>query len=174
MKNYRWVIFLIFLFNFFTFSVNAQSPYVLPYPSFMPGSMFYKINIIKDEILRHWYFGSFGQFKYNLKQSDKYLVEAKTLFEYKQYLLGSEALKKSDNFFTQTTINLNTARGEGKDIKGNFLILKNAGSKHIEVLSKLGNEVPESFTWSPEKKKPTILQLKKDIDNSIEIRKKHQ
>jgi len=158
----------------FSRTVHADSSYVLPYPSFMPGNPLYKVNLIKDEILKYWYFGSFGQFKYNLKQADKYLVEAKTLFEYKQYLLGSEALKKSDNFFTQTTINLNTARGEGKDIKGNFLILKNAGSKHIEVLSKLGNEVPESFTWSPEKKKPTILQLKKDIDNSIEIRKKHQ
>ena len=58
----------------------AESPYVLPYPSAMPGSIFYKLNLIQDELLRFWYFGDFGQFKYNLAQSDKYLVEAINLF----------------------------------------------------------------------------------------------
>ena len=75
----------------------AESQYVLPYPSAMPGSFLYKLNLVQEEILRYWYFGDFGQFKYNLGLSDKYLVEAKTLFEYKQYLLAISPSKWSSD-----------------------------------------------------------------------------
>lgn len=173
MKNYRWIFILLLLFEIFTVRVFAQSSYVLPYPSFMPGSPFYKINLVKEEILKYWHFGNFSHFKYNLKQSDKYLVEAKTLFEYKQYLLAVNALEKSDFHFSKTKPSLLNAKREGKNISQNRNILHEASLKHVEVLLKIEREIPETFVWQPEKKKPTTLYLSKEIREAIDIRKKN-
>lgn len=178
--NLKGVLFFVFLF--FSFAQlsfaqsslvreNASSAYVLPYPSFMPGSFFYKLSIVKDELLKYWYFGDFGQFKYNLKESDKYLVEGKTLFEYKQYLLGASSFKKSDYYFEKLMPALLDAKKNGKNIRDNLKLLKSAGEKHIEVLEKLKGEVPEHFYWDPEKGMPANLNLKEILDNSIRLRK---
>ncbi len=79
---------LFFLLSLFLpLSSFAQSDYVLPYPSSMPGSIYYKLHLAWESVIEYWNFGDFGQFIYNLKQFNKYVVEAKTLFEYIQYLL---------------------------------------------------------------------------------------
>lgn len=167
------VIFVFFLFFLFTSCSQASSEYILPYPSFLPGSPFYKLSLIKEMLDKFWYFGNFGQFTYYLKESDKYLVESKTLFEYKQYLLAIDSLKKSDNFFLQTLPNLSRAKDSGEDISEQRKILRGASLKHIEVLEKLNNDVPSIFYWAPEKGKPQVLNIRSQIDNSIEIRKKY-
>lgn len=148
----------------------AQSDYVLPYPGVMPGSKLYILQEMKNAALQYWYFGNFGQFTYNLKQSDKYLVEAKTLFEYKQYLLANIALKKSDGYFQKLPYNLEQARKEDKNISEKKKILESAALKHREILEKLGKEVPEHFSWTPEKKVSTELNLHENIERAIRIR----
>lgn len=162
---------MLFAFVFYTPKTYAYSIYVLPYPSAMPGNIFYKLELIKEYISRFWYFGDFGQFDFNLKKADKYLVEAKTLFEYKQYLLGYKALLVSDTYFEKTKPTLLSAAHHGKNISDKSEILKGASRKHIEVLLKMNNEVPNSFTWTPEKDKPTNLNLEDAISKSIKIRK---
>src|SRR3989344_5431061 len=92
---------IFFLFFLFTKTALADSSYVLPYPSAMPGSNFYKLHVLYEQLSRYWYFGDFGQFKFSLRYADKYLVEAKILFEYKQYLLGYSALDKSNLYFQE-------------------------------------------------------------------------
>lgn len=148
----------------------AASPYVLPYPSAMPGSTFYKIHGILEKLLQYWYFGNFGQFEYNLKQSDKYLVQAKTLFEYQQYLLGYNALLKSDDFFKKIKPYLLRAKHEGKDISQKEIILKQAALKHVEVLEKMQQDTPQSFVWQPEKASATQLNLRDALSRSENIR----
>lgn len=166
------LIIFIALFNL-KFSAFAQTTdYVLPYPSFMPGSKFYSVHQIWEKIIQYWYFGNFSQFKYNLSQSDKYLVEAKTLFEYKQYLLGYQALKKSDNLFSMVPFYLQRAKQEGKNIDQKQEVFKQAALKHIEVLTKMQSIVPEHFVWKPEKDSSTNLFLREAIQNSISIRNK--
>lgn len=155
-------------------SVFASSDYVLPYPSAMPGGFMYKTHLILENVLKYWYFGNFGQFTYNLKESDKYLVEAKTLFEYNQYLLGYKALQKSDGYFQKTLPFLVLANKEGKDIKSDRVILSSAALKHTEVLQKLKKELPESFNWQPEKSVSSFLNLRSLIENSILTREKYQ
>lgn len=167
-----WVILIIFFsYTVFVVRAYASSPYVLPYPSVMPGGIAYKIHLVWEKVMQYWYFGSFGQFEYNLKQSDKYLVEAKTLFEYKQYLLGYQALQKSDNYFKQSYPFLLKARNQGKDIFDKKKILSQASEKHIEVLIKIKNDTQDSVTWSPEKIAATYLNIGKKIGESISIRK---
>lgn len=174
MRRYSW-IFLFFIF-FFILSLNpvsARSNYVLPYPSYMPGSIFYKIHLVFEGAMKCWYFGNFGQFEYNLKQSDKYLVEAKTLFEYKQYLLAYQALQKSDRYFNNIQQYLIKAQEEGKNIVQKQNKFKEASSKHMEVLNAIKQQIPEKFIWQPEKAFSTTLHLSKIIENSIEIRNKN-
>ena len=164
------LIILIALFNL-KFSAFAQTTdYVLPYPSFMPGSKFYSVHQIWEKISRYWHFGNLAQFKYNLSQADKYLVEAKTLLEYKQYLLGYQALKKSDIFFSMAPFYLQKAKQEGKNIDEKKRLLDQAALKHIEVLTSIQSVVPEHFVWKPEKDGPTNLSLQESIQNSILIR----
>lgn len=158
------------LFIFSTSSTFAASSYVLPYPSTMPGGIAYKIHLVEEMVLKYWYFGDFGQFTYNLKQSDKYLVEAKTLFEYNQYLLGYNALEKSDSYFVKTLPNLDMAKTHGKDISEDRAILSQAALKHVEVLSQMETSVPSNFLWQPEKTSATSLNLKDAIKTSIKIR----
>lgn len=125
-----------------------------------------------EKILKYWYFGNFGQFGYSLKESDKYLVEAKTLFEYNQYLLGFKALQESNNYFLDAPLYLKNAVVEHKDISQKENLFKEASLKHVEVLSLMLNQTPEIFVWNPEKSKPTILNLKDLINESINIRDK--
>ncbi len=168
MLKFIFSIFLLLLI--FTNETYAESSYVLPYPSFMPGSKFYIIFEVKDKLSKYFYFGDFGNFKYNLSQSDKYLVEAKTLFEYKQYLLGFTSLQKSNEYFTNIKSNLGSAKNSGKNIEDKEKNLTEASLKHVEVLERIKENVPQTFEWVPEKATPTKLYLKKQIDDAIKIR----
>lgn len=166
---------LLLALSFFTLTQisYAQSTYVLPYPSVMPGGINYKLHLVWEKIMQYWYFGDFGQFTYNLNESDKYLVEAKTLFEYQQYLLGYEALQKSNGYFQKTLPYLVIAKEHGKNISENRALLSNASEKHIEVLQKMEQENPKTFHWSPEKSAPSDLQIQSLIERAIAIRKQY-
>ena len=150
--------------------VSAESSYVLPYPSYMPGNFFYKPRLVISKISKYIYFGDFGKFDYNLKEADHYLVEAKILFDYKQYLLATSALNKSDEYFKNIYPALEDARRNGKDISGRDLILKEASRKHMETLGRLSDHLPEEVEWNAEDSTPTNLNFKKILENSINIR----
>jgi hypothetical protein len=172
-KFFRLFILILFFLILLRTPVFAQSNYVLPYPSSMPGSLSYKIHLIYENISKYWYFGDFGQFDYNLKMADKYLVEAKTLFEYKQYLLGYNALKKSDQYFVNILPSLTRAEKNGKNVAQKTEIFNEASKKHIEILQEMISNAPGIFIWKPEKSNPTELNLKIALDMSIQLREKN-
>jgi hypothetical protein len=149
---------------------QAQAEYMLPYPSYMPGNKLYRISRLLDRAKQPLYFGSIASYKYHLALSDKYLVEAKILFEYKQYLLATDALKRSDEQFKQAPHHLARAEGEGKDIRVLSAQFREAATVHKTVLVRLQAFVPETFTWEPEKATPTVLALHDLLDESIRIR----
>lgn len=124
--------------------------------------------------MQYWYFGDFGQFDYNLRESDKYLVEAKTLFEYEQYLLGYNALQKSNDYFTKTYGYLQKAKDNGKNITDRRTILMEAAVKHIETLQKMESETPTAFNWSPEKSPASQLEIHKLIETSLQLTKQYE
>lgn len=170
MKVFR-ILFIAILFLFLPQVSFADSNYVLPYPTSMPGSLAYKFHLVFENVKKYWYFGSFGQFDYSLKMADKYLVEAKTLFDYRQYLLGIRALEKSNMYFKEALPILKKAEKTGKNISQKRSILKAASQKHIEYLEEIDINTPDVFVWEPEKSLPTTLLLKKTIVDSIDIRK---
>lgn len=169
--GYILIAFIVLLTFLITpVSVFAESPYVLPYPSAMPGNKIYKLHQLYEGLEKYWYFGDFAGFHYNLKYSDKYLVEAKTLFEYKQYLLAIQSLEKSNSYFIKTKISINSAKSNNKNTKEKKEILNNASAKHKEVLNQIKSITPEEFNWSPEKEKPTKILIRARISESIQIR----
>lgn len=148
----------------------AASNYVLPYPSSMPGSKFYLLHQLFEKAEGYWYFGDFAKFHYNLKYADKYLIEAKTLFEYRQYLLASQSLEKSDSYFIKTKLNIGSSKSNNKNTKEKEGILWNASVKHKEVLNEIKMTSPKEFYWNPEKGKPSKILIKDKINESIKIR----
>ena len=171
--GYMSIAFIVLLTFLITpVSVFANSSYVLPYPSYMPGNFLYKPRLILNKLSSFVYFGDFGKFDYNLKESDHYLVEAKTLFEYKQYLLALKALQKSDYYFQAIYPNLESAKRNNKNISERIKILGGAAEKHIEVITDSKSQLPIEFNWTSDKSGPTIINFTKTLDNSIKIRSK--
>lgn len=154
---------------FVTFSTHALADegYVLPYPSFMPGHPFYKFFSYFEKVKEIWSFGSFAKFTYNLSMADKKLVEAKTLFEYKQYLFASYALSQYKEYLISAHRSLRNAVLERKNISQKQKILKNAIAKHNTVLEKVKSEEPESFIWQPEKSQPQVIKIRELINQAI-------
>jgi hypothetical protein len=170
--HYTLVALLLFQVLLFAFPGLAKAQdYVLPYPSYMPGHRLYRIHQVWEKIQEKWHFGNLAKFKYHLGLSDKYLVEAKTLFEYKQYPLAIRALKIADTHFTKAPIFLMIAQKEGKDISGKTALLSEAAKKHKEILEKLLLVVPPEFNWQPEKREATLIKIKSLLEESIRLRR---
>ncbi|MEK7141337.1 MAG: DUF5667 domain-containing protein [Patescibacteria group bacterium] len=149
--------------------VNAS--YVLPYPSYMPGNKLYRISRAVDDIKKYWYFGSIAKTKYYLSLSDKYLVEAKTLFEYKQYVLALDALDRSNNYAHRLSLLIVLSKQKHNDISSMIPIIQEYIIVHESILHTLRNQLPAEMLWQPEKQSPVLLPLHKSIDAAIEERK---
>ncbi len=167
-KKLAFIIVLIFCTLCIASSVRAD--YVMPYPSYMPGNTLYRVSRIMDRLKFYWSWGNIAQVKYHLALSDKYLIEAKTLMEYKQYLLGTDALARSDKEFMQLPSYVSGAKKEGVNVNVVQQLITSAAEKHTEVLTGLLTATPDQFTWTPEKSKPTELPLAGMIRASVEQR----
>lgn len=141
------ILFIISL----TIVTHVHAEYLLPYPSYMPGHKLYTLSRILDGLKRYWYFGTIAKTKYHQSLSDKYLVEAKTLFEYKQYPLALDALERSDQHFQKST-------SDG------------AREAHVETLNLLKAQLPETFVWQDEHQQPMTLAIREALNHSIAIR----
>jgi hypothetical protein len=161
---------VILLSLFFLPQEVFASSYVLPYPSAMPGNKLYSVYKVFELFSKYWYFGDFGAIVYNQKFSDKYLVEAKTLFEYQQYLLAVSALKKSDYYYEQMIQALLRARKNGKNTSEKLVIVKELSKEHALLLQEMKRDMPEIFIWQPEKKDSTRLLLHELLNESIKER----
>ena len=145
--------FFIILVMLLTVGAPAYAEYVLPYPSYMPGNKLYKISRIIDDLKQYWYWGNIAQAKYHQALSDKYLVEAKTLFEYGQYPLALDALARSDEQLQKVSSKVIDAR-----------------KAHVALLTKLLTQSPETFVWQDEHKAAITLDLSGALGRSLKIR----
>ncbi len=146
------------------------SEYVLPYPSAMPGNKMYRVSRVLDHVKRYWSFGSIAQAKHIMNMADKYLVEAKILFEYKQYLLAFDALNHSDNEIIQLPERIQSGKAEKKNMSLVVASLKEQMSTHEKLLTKLYRELPPEFIWTPEKISSTVLSIHERLTASIKLR----
>jgi hypothetical protein len=167
-----FVISLLCIVYFLLHIPSVHADYVLPYPSYMPGNKMYRVTRLIDKVKQYWYWGNISQIKYHLGLSDKYLVEAKTLMEYNQYLLATDALVRSDKEFQQLPTYVQGAKNEHVDIARYKQLIVEAGKKHTEILSTLALLVPAKFRWTPEKAKATDLKLQDMLTTSVGIRSK--
>lgn len=162
--------FVILVVLFFSFAHPIFAAYVLPYPSYMPGNKLYKVSRVVDVVKGWWSWGSIAQLKYHMALADKYLVEAKTLFEYQQYPLALDALARSDKEILYLKPFIDRAEKEGKDMLAFKQIVDDAMTVHKKILTEIKKTVPETFTWQPEKAQEEELMLHMRLQYSYEIR----
>ena len=124
-----------------------------------------------DETKRYWYWGTIGNIKYYMMLSDKDLVEAKTLFEYKQYLLALDALDRSNKNIHRLRSLVLLSEREKKDISSLLPIIQEDMFVHESILNTLRNQLPMETLWQPEKQSSVLLQLHQSLDAAIEQRK---
>lgn len=161
-----FIVFFAILF----FPRSAVDAYVLPYPSFMPGHTLYRVARVVDEVKRYWHWGNLASFRYYLGQSDKALVEAKTLFEYRQYLLAFNALERSNTALQRVPDTLIRAKDEGKNIAKYRQEFQEAMDEHKRLIAKLKQETPEEFTWTPEKSDSQVLPIHQALSEAERTR----
>jgi hypothetical protein len=166
------VLLALLFFAVYSLPQPVFADYVMPYPSYMPGNTLYRISRVLDKLKNYWSWGNIAQVKYHLGLSDKYLIEAKTLMEYKQYLLGANALTRSDDEFGQIPVYLQGAKNEGVDILQLQNTVAFAAEKHVELLNGMLSNTPAQFLWTPEKAQSTALPLGAMVQTSIGIRQK--
>ena len=165
------LLFFYFLFSIFYFCPHiVLANYVLPYPSYMPGNIFYKVSRVADRIKSYWSWGNIAQIKYHLALSDKYLVEAKTLMDYRQYLLGVDALRRSDEEFSALPVIVQKATKEYGSVPAFQKQIQDAALEHKDILTGLAATVPARFTWTPEKSASIRLELGEEITHALDIR----
>ena len=164
----------LLVFFYLTFVIGhlalVRAEYVLPYPSFMPGNKIYRVSRVIDSLKNYWYWGTIAQIQYHLSLSDKYLVEAKTLFEYKQYLLATDALSRSDEVLIDIPDLLKRGNEEGKDMSEQKTIVIEAMKTHIVTIDYMRQWLPNEFQWTPEKAAATELSIGTMLDTSMQIR----
>lgn len=148
----------------------VYAEYMLPYPSYMPGNKLYRVSRLVDRIKKPLYFGSISRFKYHISLADKYLVEAKILFEYKQYLLAVDALARADREMAAAAPHLTRGGKEGKDMRVFIALMEEACDAHLAVLDGLSLTLPESFEWTPEKSAATTLPMLELVTSSARLR----
>lgn len=139
--------------------------YVLPYPGFMPGHKFYKLAEVWEKAETVFVFGDLSRYKYHLDKADKSLVEAKTLFEYKQYRLALIALEKAEKHFQKASFSLKTAVAKNKALPGERERLKNAVIKYTQVLTTLN--LPAEFLWEEENGSSYDLKIAESLSNFL-------
>ncbi|MDP3941817.1 MAG: hypothetical protein Q8Q49_05935 [bacterium] len=168
---------LIAVILFFFFSALASprilfsaSSYVLPYPSAMPGNKTYPLHLLEEKILQYWYFGGFSSIRYNRELSDKYLVEAKILFEYQQFPLALSALHTSDIYFQKASEVYLTQSPEKNGMRDIQLLLHSQAQKHQEILQSLIDTTQREFVWQEERADPVRLKIHEELKNSRKMR----
>ncbi|MBI5620714.1 hypothetical protein HY949_02975 [Candidatus Gottesmanbacteria bacterium] len=168
---------LLFLFCFLLGIISflplqkVNAAYVLPYPSYMPGNKLYRVSRMFDVIKKYWHWGSLASYRYALGQSDKALVESKTLFEYGQYLLAVDALTRSNGALEAIPDLLRRANLEGKNIEKYTREVTDAMEVHAQLLAKIISDSPEQFTWTPEKSDAQVLPIHELLARAQHLRR---
>lgn len=166
-----FIVYLILNTLYLILPLAVQAEYVLPYPSFMPGSTLYKISTLLDSLKRSWYFGNIAQLKYRMALADKKLVEAKTLFEYKQYALAMKSLDLSTEHAKYLSPLLDKAKRAGIDTKLQRETICEEMTVHGKELETLKKNLPASFLWQEEKRIAVDLPIQTTLEDATHTRK---
>jgi hypothetical protein len=136
----------------------------------MPGNKLYVARQFLEQVQEFWYFGDMSKVKYHIKMADKYLVEAKTLFEYKQIKLGEVSLSISNDHFAKAVLYERDVAYEKKDKGEQEELLKNSGHKHSEIINLLMKDLPEKINWQEEKKDSETIWVHMILKQALIIR----
>jgi hypothetical protein len=111
-----------------------------------------------------------SQLKVHRSLSDKYFVESKILFEYKQYSLAVNALVRSNIELERLPRIFEAVIKEKKEIHRIFTETKEDMTVQIQLLQQMKEIFPIQYSWEPENQQASVLKIGEEIDNAIFIR----
>jgi hypothetical protein len=153
------IVFIVCVAGFALSVTPVNAAYVLPYPSYMPGHVLYGSQKVFDRMQEWWYFGLIGQAMYYRTLSDRYMVESKTLFEYGQHKLATQALVVSNKHFLQAYLTIMDLEAEEYDAGQQRILVQEASIKHKEILTYIDTLIPDEIVWEEEKKDSETLPI---------------
>ncbi|OGH33319.1 MAG: hypothetical protein A3A47_03680 [Candidatus Levybacteria bacterium RIFCSPLOWO2_01_FULL_37_20] len=147
--SFLWVIVFLTLFSIQSdayakssdATTSAIVKYDLAYPGMLPGSILYKLKVLRDKISASLISDPQKKIEFYLLQTDKGILATAMLIDKKKFELAKETALKSENNFTLLTYQLGNL--PGKINNSLFTKLKKASLKHQEVLKSLLSRVPQ-------------------------------
>lgn len=160
---------IVLLVSISPLTVSAQS-YVLPYPGVMPGSRWYQIDQLFTRIKGFYAFGNLAQARYQRSLSDERMVTARTLVWYGQYALAAEYLHDSSEPLMKLPGLLEHAEKKGVDVSEEIEKVRSMCRAHTDVIQEIESKVPETITWSAEKRDEIIIDWKQLLSQARMVR----
>ena len=144
MKKITLLITLLILISF-TMGVSAQEA-ELPEPGLTPDSPFYFLETITETIGTFFTFGDLKKAERHAVLSAERLSEAKAMVEKGKPELVEKTLARYENQLNKSVARAEKAMAKSKDAEKATEVVANVGkatSKHLEILAKVYEKVPE-------------------------------
>jgi hypothetical protein len=167
----KYLVVIYGLLLLLTGSVAFAADYNLPVKPILPGHPLYRISRNLDRVRSWFLWGDIAKATYRLTLADKYLAEAKTLFELKQFPFAVDALERSNLEFERIPGFLENDVRDGRDIGAMRDKVKASSRAHVTILDALEPMVPEVYVWTEDDGEPIQLEIREQILLSVGIRK---
>lgn len=141
--------------------VWAGGEYYLPYPGILPDHPLYWLKMVRDRIILELTSEPVGRAKKLLFYADKRINAAKALAEGNQPELAVATAQKAEKYLERAMTQTETAANQGLKVEELYRQLREAASKHEEVLEGIKDQLPPG--------------IKGGVDQAIEVsRRSHQ
>lgn len=170
MKKSLISLLLLFSLLIFPYQINAEEntisgiDYQLPYPGILPGSSFYPLKVLRDQIAGFLIGKPLEKAEFNLSKSDTRLSAAISLIEQKKGAsLVEDTLSKAEDYFSESLDKTREAKSQGIDTRDFVKILASANIKHQEIVEKIEKKISQKDGKKIELVKKRIQKLGGEI-----------
>lgn len=127
--------------------VNTSSSYQLPYPGILPDSPLYVVKVLRDKIIGFLISDPLTRADFDLLQADKRLsasVYVQKFSPQKQEIIVS-TVSKAENYFEEALGQIDLAKKQGIDVRGELGKLLVSNKKHKQVIMEIASHLSTTY-----------------------------
>lgn len=148
-------------------TVAAIVEYNLPYPGILPDNPLYFLKAARDRLVGFLISDSTKKAEFNLLTSDKRINAAWLLAAKGKNDLSVSTLSKSNNYIDQAILAASIAKNAGKNVDTVLSNLKNAITKHIEVVDLIEKKVDKKFVPQVQREEKRLVEFGRTVDKLL-------